>query len=239
MTQPPLIGITVQQDTAYTGIRCREAYYLRILAAGGLPFLLPPLPTQAPNYLPHLDGLLLTGGGDIAASLFGQTPIPGALDPDEARDRFELSLTRQAWAIRLPILGICRGMQVLNVALGGDIWQDISLRGQPALNHDQQQPRHHTSHPVHITQETIAAQLGGCCLQVNSHHHQAVKTVAPELLATGLAPDGIVEIIQSPNPHRFALGLQWHPECLPEQSAPFRMLVMAAAAYQNQAANRP
>ncbi len=227
MARLPLIGVTLNGDLPFAGVSCREAYYQKIEAAGGLPLLLPPLAQLSPAYLERLDGLLLTGGGDMAAELFGQQPYAKAQPADTTRDQFELALLQQAWQKRLPILGICRGMQVLNIALGGDLWQDLSLRGQPSLNHDQSLPREQTSHTVTICHPPLAAALGGAQLPTNSHHHQAVNRIAPELQSVGHTADGVTELLCARDESRFALGLQWHPETLSNGLPPFRLLLQA------------
>lgn len=227
MTHMPVIGLTVNGRPDLPGIDCRQAYYQRLAAAGALPMLLPPLPEQIAAYAAKIDGLLLSGGGDVDAHWFGQAASPLAHAADWQRDAWEIGLCRALWRQGKPILGICRGMQVLNIALGGDIWQDLSLRPQPCLVHDQSCPRQQTSHLVEICQADLAAVLGRH-YAVNSLHHQAVRRIAPDLLPAAYASDGICEALWAKDGQRFALGLQWHPEYLPED-APFQWLTAAAA----------
>ncbi|MDN5361912.1 MAG: putative glutamine amidotransferase [Moorella sp. (in: firmicutes)] len=210
----PRIGLTCDLDPDWGRIIMREAYCQAILAAGGLPVLLPVVtPEAVPGYLGLIEGLVLTGGGDIQPSFFGAgtTAILHKVLPQ--RDAFELALTRAALAAGKPILAICRGIQVLNVAAGGDLYQDIPAEIPGALNHDQEQPRHQPSHRLATIPGTRLAGLLGPEAQVNSLHHQAVRRLGEGLRIAATAPDGVIEGLEGQGPN-VVLGVQWHPEDL-------------------------
>lgn len=210
----PTIGITVSQYPEYQGIKLRRDYTRVIEMAGGLPCLLPGGGEElVTDYLQQLDGLLLTGGGDFAPELFGELPEPVEGDFEPERDIFELALIRGAWEKGLPILAICRGMQGLNIALGGSIYQDLRYAGFERINHRQAEDMKKGSHPVHISDERLANLLGEE-IMVNSSHHQAIKRLAPDFVPAALAPDGVIEAMVPRDPSRYAVGLQWHPETL-------------------------
>ncbi|MDI3317660.1 MAG: asparaginase [Bacillota bacterium] len=234
----PRIGIPAGRAdaSADAAFHVGADYVRAVEAAGGLPVLLPAgegpvLPEEA---LRGVDGLLLAGGGDVAPGLYGEQPHPrlGPVEPD--RDRWELALARRALAAGLPVLGICRGIQVLNVADGGTLYQDLEAQLPDALQHAQKAPRWHRSHPVRIEPESLLARLVGAGeLAVNSFHHQAVREVAPGWRVTAVAPDGVVEAMERPD-LPFALGIQFHAENLvarePRFLRIFQGLVEAAAA---------
>lgn len=210
----PRIGLTCDLDPERERIVLREAYCRAILAAGGLPVLLPYVPPEkAAGYLEIVDGLLLTGGGDIEPSFFGARTTASLHKVLPRRDAFELALTRAALAGGKPILAICRGIQVLNVAAGGDLYQDIPAEVPGALDHDQEQPRHQPSHLVTTIPGTRLADLLGPEAPVNSLHHQAVRRLGDGLRVAALAPDGVIEGIEGWG-ESLVLGVQWHPEDL-------------------------
>lgn len=221
----PLIGITVSQYPEYEGIKLRRDYNRAIELAGGLPCLLPGGGEDlVDDYLENLDGLLLTGGGDFAPELFGELPEPVEGDFEPERDIFELALIRGAWERGLPILAICRGMQGLNIALGGSIYQDLRYAGFERISHRQTEDMKKGSHPVHISDERLAALLGEDII-INSSHHQAIKRLAPDFVTAALAPDGVIEAMVARDTSRYAVGLQWHPETLLPISGIFRDFV--------------
>jgi putative glutamine amidotransferase len=181
-----------------------------------------------------LDGLLLSGGGDVAPHRFGQTKSAPLRSVDPPRDEMELSLVRQALESDLPTLAICRGIQILNVALGGTLYQDINTQLPGALRHDSRTdcPRTHKAHAVHMVSESRLWHILGCdTLDVNSFHHQCLKEVAPSLQVTAQAPDGVIEAVELPE-GRFVVGVQWHPEELigvdPRMRGLFEAFVAAA-----------
>lgn len=234
-----LIGITTYDGTSeiQTPIAAVGLHYIRaILQAGGTPVLLPNQLGEAEwqEVYSRLDGILFTGGGDIEPGLFGGQAHPrvGELDPE--RDRLELPLLRFVVSQEKPFLGICRGLQVTNVALGGTLYTHIEDQHPGALKHDWYPdiPRDTLAHPVRVEEGSRMAEiLGEPLLQVNSLHHQGIKDLAPALKAVAYAPDGIIEAVELPD-HRFGLAVQWHPEWLTDQEPMrklFRAFVQAAA----------
>jgi putative glutamine amidotransferase len=165
----------------------------------------------------RVDGLLLTGGGDVDPALYGAPAHASYVAAEPGRDAYEIALVKAALAADLPLLAICRGMQVLNVACGGDLVQDIPSELNGALHHAVAEPRHALAHEVWIAPTSRLAALmrdeledGESC-QVNSRHHQAVRHLGDGLEVTATAPDGVVEAVERPA-SRFCLGVQWHPE---------------------------
>jgi putative glutamine amidotransferase len=233
----PLIGLTTSgtvgasPERAYTN----AAYIDAIQHAGGVPVLLPPsLSGPARTALwDRLDGLILSGGGDVDPARFGEERHPATYDVSAARDELELDLAGRALREGLPLLAICRGIQVLNVALGGTLHQDIATDPGSPLAHSQSEPRDQATHAVKILAGSrLAAALGRLELDVNSLHHQAIKDLGRGLRAVGTAPDGIVEGAEIPG-HPFAVAVQWHPEELVGHDGAarqlFRAVVEAAA----------
>jgi putative glutamine amidotransferase len=170
--------------------------------------------------LHDMHGLLLTGGSDVAPARYGEQPHPSVVDVDPARDEFELALIAEVRRRTLPILAICRGIQVLNVAAGGTLVQDIATEVAGALEHKFAVPPHEPyalAHELWIEKDTLLDRLmrerlsdTDAC-EVNSRHHQAIKRLAPGYQVSGTAPDGVIEAIEDPSA-RFCLGVQWHPE---------------------------
>jgi putative glutamine amidotransferase len=161
--------------------------------------------------LGKVDGILLTGGLDVDPRLYDQALHPTTKTAPE-RDRFEIPLTRAAIARDVPLLAICRGVQVLNVAAGGSLVQDISSAVQSNVQHSVDTPKHHLAHNVRVTRGTVLAELLGTEQRsVNSRHHQAVGTVAGDFVVSAESADGVVEAIEKPDA-RFCVGVQWHPE---------------------------
>lgn len=222
----PLIGITVNRDYKEDRYWLPAAYGRRVAQAGGVPLLLPPAREgEEGRVLERLDGLLLSGGVDIAPLYFGEEPQAGLGEVDPERDCWEINLTREALRRGLPLLGICRGLQLLNVAAGGGLIQHLS--GPGFLQHDQKAPRGSTSHTVTIRPATrLAALIGAGVIAVNSFHHQAAAAAAPGFQLSAAAPDGVIEALESAG-HRFCLAVQWHPETLehPVSTALFQSLV--------------
>lgn len=215
----PVIGLTcgVQQvrDDAFRYF-VNSDYVQSVTAAGGLPLLLPPLETteQIEGLFGLIDGLLLPGGNDLDPAYFGEEPLPALGEIEPERDRLEVELTRRALRYGMPVLGICRGIQVLNVAAGGSLYQDIGTQVKGALRHYQQAPRWYASHEVHIQPGSKLWEIMQVeNLRVNSFHHQAVKVVGDDVLISAKARDGVIEGIES-HVHPFAVGVQWHPECM-------------------------
>ena len=193
-----------------------SAYSTSIISAGGIPILLPCDPI-AVEVLSRVDALVLTGGADVDPSLYGETAHPTVYGIDPLRDRVEISLVHAALDRGLPVLAVCRGMQVLNVALGGSLIQHL----------ERDEGEHHAAwdlavvdrvHPLSCTAGSLAAQCFGSDVRVNSLHHQAVGRLGHGLVATATAPDGVVEAAELPG-HPL-LAVQWHPELLAEQPDP-------------------
>jgi putative glutamine amidotransferase len=247
MSARPLIGIPAQTLQAIDGIPeglphswvMNSRYYQATAAAGGAPVMIPlfdeDLATLRALY-DRLDGILLAGGVDMDPCTFGDTPHPKLGRTDPARDAVEIALARWAVDDRKPILGLCRGLQVMNVALGGTLFQDIEAQVPGALKHDYYPTagfeRDHPAHLVAIADGSrLAAAFGVPDVTVNSMHHQAVREVAPALHVSARAPDGLIEAVESGTDH-FLVGVQWHPEMF-EQSDPrtrrlFRDFITAA-----------
>lgn len=230
---PPRIGISgrsaLMEGAERSGVNA--AYLRAVAAAAGAPVILSPLAGAGtvPALLDGVDALLLSGGADVDPRHYRTTPRPelGAVEPD--RDTFELALIAEARDRGLPVLAICRGLQIVNVALGGTLWQDLpSERGA----HPQSGGRTDRVHPVNVVPSSrLAEALGTARHQVNSFHHQAIRDLAPGLAATAHAEDGVVEGIESTTGW-WLLGTQWHPEEFWAESgsgdlALFRALVAA------------
>ncbi|SHF19374.1 putative glutamine amidotransferase [Desulforamulus putei DSM 12395] len=228
----PVIGITSSYDRE-SGRTFLSRYYVQAVeAAGGLPLVLPCILSEGmvDKILGAIDGLLLSGGVDVDPLLFGEEPHPAMGDICPQRDRFELALTKRALAMDMPILAICRGIQVLNVAAGGTLCQDIGSAIRNPLKHDQLAPRWYGTHTIHILADSKLAAVWGDTLVVNSFHHQAVDRVAEGFRATAWSADGVVEGMES-TVHSFVVGVQCHPECMyqdPRILALFKSFVEAA-----------
>lgn len=231
----PLIGIAMSTDEQ--GFTLGFDYVRAIEAAGGVAVGIPSVRTvdRVLSSLGRIDGLLLSGGADIDPFLYDEEILPenGSLEPD--RDHQELALARWAIENQVPLLGICRGMQVLNVALGGSLYQDIPSQTKTRLQHRQKGPRWYATHSIEIVPGSRLSQiLGGTSARVNTFHHQAVRGVAPGLMASASASDGIIEAIEATD-HPFAIGVQWHPEAMfardPVQASIFAAFHSAAVAY--------
>jgi len=232
MSNAPLIGVTtsVTVDKIPERAYVNSSYLHAVQQAGGVPVVLPPqLSGSSSERLARgLDGLLLTGGGDIDPAVFGEAPHPTTYEVTPTRDALELWAVRMALARRLPVLAICRGVQVLNVALGGTLFQDVASEPGTEIQHGQQEPRDQPTHKVHVKAGSrLAETLGTDELEVNSMHHQALKALGAGLVAVAWAPDQIVEGVELTDPSRFVLGVQWHPEELIQHSEPARRLFAA------------
>ena len=203
---PPRIGITP----------CRQLpdYVESVRRAGGEPIV---LQINAVVSLNELDGVLLSGGGDIDPAHYKAAPHPKTAPPDQERDSFELELARLVLESGLPVLGVCRGLQVINVAAGGTLIQDIPSEVSHPLAHQIDTPLYAIAHPVWVAPSSMLARAmreelnEGEVLQVNSRHHQAIQQPAPGFDVSATAPDGVVEAIEHPGAH-FCIAVQWHPE---------------------------
>jgi putative glutamine amidotransferase len=233
----PIIGITTNHlDNSYgqATVLLNQAYVKAVMQAGGVPVLIPSLLAEEgwDSLYSRLDGLLLSGGGDIALDHFKGEPHPRIEEADRPRDALELNLLHAAIAGGKPFLGICRGCQLINVGLGGTLYTHIPDQLPNALDHAYPgNLRTVLVHEVKIEEGTrVADVLGEPIIKVNSHHHQGLKEIAPSLRVAGYAPDGLVEAIELPD-HPFGLAVQWHPEWLTDQQPTrnlFRKFVEAA-----------
>ena len=225
----PVIGITGN----YTEQACKlaEGYYKSVVAAGGVPVIIPPVADSDVilNTLDRLDGLILSGGGDYNPLWAGEQPSPKLGGICAERDLPELLITRLAYNRQLPILGICRGIQTLALALGGKVSQDIS--DVAGLKHSQDADRSEPTHTVTYEPDSLLAKLYNGQLSVNSFHHQAVAEAGPKFRVTGRAQDGIIEAIESAE-YKSVLGVQWHPECLASGLPIFQWLVDEARSFR-------
>lgn len=191
------------------------SYVRSVLAAGGVPIILSPIlgPSYAARALDGADGLLLTGGEDIHPAWYGAEPSPHLYPPSRERDLFELALFAAARQRELPILGICRGIQLVNVALGGTLVQDLPSERPGAIPHDPGAARDARTHDVRLQEGSrAAAALGRTRVTVNSFHHQAIDRLASGLVATGWTEDGLIEAVETGPGTPWLLAVQWHPE---------------------------
>lgn len=225
-----LIGLTTYDDKNEGGnpiVALSTHYVNAILRAGGVPVLIPNQVVDADleDLYARLDGLLFTGGGDISIGWFMGEPHPQINRVSDERDGLELPLLRAAARDGKPFLGICRGLQVVNVSMGGTLYTHIPDQLPGAVQHDWHDgyPRNHPAHPVRVEEGSrLAHILAEPVLEVNSLHHQGIKDLAPGLKAVAFAPDGLVEAIELPE-HPFGLAVQWHPEWLTEQESAQRL----------------
>lgn len=215
----PVIGLTLDHELpggyskTHPWYALRENYCEAVAEAGGLSILLPHEPERAGDYLALLDGLIVTGGAfDVDPALFGAVTRHETVSLKARRTAFELAICQAALAKNMPVLGICGGQQLLNVALGGTLIQHIPDEIKNALAHEQPNPRTESGHTVAIAPDTLLRRVTQMAeMPVNSAHHQAVKDAAPGLVVDAVAPDGVIEGIEDPK-RRFVLGVQWHPE---------------------------
>ena len=234
----PVIGITGN----YEDLTCKlgKGYYLSVIKAGGVPVIIPPSADKhvLMNTLDHIDALILSGGSDINPLYSGEEPIPGLHGINQERDLPELLITRLAYNRQLPMLGICRGIQTLAVALGGTVCQDIESEkpqvksGKSAIKHSQDADRSEPTHSVDIAGDSTLYNLyNESSIYVNSFHHQAVSEPGERFRTVAKAKDGIIEAIESTE-MKSIIGVQWHPECMQEGQPLFQWLVGEARTYR-------
>lgn len=227
----PVVGITANYSDGDATLRDR--YYWQIVAAGGTPVIVPPVADKdvIANTLDHIDALLLSGGGDFNPLWADEQPSPRLHSINAERDLAELLTTRLAYNRQMPILGICRGIQAIAMALEGHVQQDITDNPQH-IKHSQDADRSEPTHTVTVTRDTILASIYDAEeFVVNSFHHQAVDDPGCRLVATAYAEDGTIEAVES-SEHKPIMGVQWHPEWLDEEGLPlFRWLVKEAGLY--------
>jgi putative glutamine amidotransferase len=243
-SRPPLIGLTTYLDQAQTGVWDVRAsflpavYFQGVTAAGGVAMLLPPQPVDsdiAKRVLDGLDGLVITGGKDVDPAAYGQVPHPATDEPGRQRDAWEFTLLGAALERELPVLGICRGAQVLNVALGGTLHQHLP----DVIGHSGHRAGNavFSTLPVRTVPGTRLAALVGESVDAQCYHHQAIAEVGDGLIVSAWDADGVVEALELPG-EGFALAVQWHPEESLEDLRLFAAIVDAARSYANRRVSR-
>lgn len=240
----PIIGIATQTLPGKPGGDLPNCWimghrYVEALRnVGGLPWLIPLLPHDPDTMqgiFEKLDGVFLTGGVDVDPSRYGEPkhPLCGTTDP--ARDAIEIQLLAFALERKLPVLAVCRGIQILNVMCGGTLYQDVTAMVPAAMKHDyfptpEQPSRSYLAHDITVKADSLlGAALGESVVPVNSMHHQAIKDLAPSLRPTAFAPDGIIEAVESTSNH-YVVAVQWHPEELAETQPGMKRLFESFAA---------
>ena len=252
MQRRPIIAVPTQTLQSLGGIPAdfppswvmSQRYVLTLTAAGALPWLVPLVGDDEATLraiYEELDGVFLPGGADIDPGSYGEDRHPLCDKTDPPRDAVELKLVRWAREDRKPVLGVCRGAQLINLGVGGTLYKDLATERPDSIKHDYwpfggQFRRDHLAHEVRIAERTrLAELLGASALKVNSMHHQGIRDLAPGLTASAVAPDGLVEAVESTDGH-WMLGVQWHPEALTETDPRMRRLfeafVQAAADYR-------
>ncbi len=239
----PVIGVTatLKQDLDSVAerplgsyVRADLDYVAGVAQAGGVPLVLPPVPEMAGQMAAGIDGLLLSGGSDLTPDYYGEEALPELDVTLPERDAFEMSLLEHALERGIPIFGICRGLQVINVALGGTLYQDLPTQlGGGLIAHRQQTPKWQWTHEVEAEDgSNVAEIMGASRLRVNSYHHQGVKEVADSLVVSARASDGVVEAVEAPDLSEcWLVGVQWHAEAMRDtESAEHRNLFAAHVA---------
>lgn len=229
MSRRPVIGIATQTLPAVPGERppcwlMGRTYVEELRKVGAVPWVIPLIPhdpATLQEIFNRLDGVFITGGVDVDPSHYGETKTPLCGETDTDRDVVEIALLRHALERNLPVLAVCRGIQILNVTCGGTLYQDVTAQVPAALKHDYfptaaTPSRKYLAHDVTVKQGSrLGRILGDAVVPVNSMHHQAIKDLAPNLAPTAYAPDGIIEGVESLD-ERFLIAVQWHPEELTE-----------------------
>ncbi len=231
----PLIALTPSWNSQTKQLCLGNDYIDAVQRAGGAPVLLSMTDSEAiaDEMLSRMDGVLFTGGGDVNPACYGEEILPCCGEPTDNRDRFETLLLRCALRRKLPILGICRGLQIINVCLGGSLYQDIEKQYSRDLSHPRYDVPRDYAHAVSLMPGTLLHQLYGSDeIQVNSRHHQGIKVLAPGLKINAVAPDRLIEGVESADGSPL-LTVQWHPESLQdrysEHRAPFDWLIREAS----------
>ena len=230
-----LIGVTPAQSDK-GNITVNQDYLNAIMRAGAVPVLLPMTEDDKAQaaLLSRLDGLLLSGGADVAPALYGEETLPCCGEILPIRDSFEIGIFQKALKASLPVLGICRGLQVMNVAMGGTLYQDIATQLPGAIKHPCYDTPRDKVHEVTVTEHSKLHRISGTThFSVNSRHHQGVKKLANGLVATAYSEDGLIEAFECPA-EKFVMAVQWHPESLsdryPEAQAIFNAFAEACKA---------
>jgi putative glutamine amidotransferase len=231
----PIVAVTATTEVirGISRVRVNQAYTDALLGAGLVPLVVPPTEQHgvAERVLELVDGLVLTGGEDIAPDRYGAAAHPTVVDVQPQRDAIELALAQAARDRGIPTLAICRGVQLVNVALGGTLVQDIPSLLPSAMAHDRSDARFERVHEVRLSPSSrLARALGVDVLRTNSSHHQSIDRVAPGICVTGRTNDGVVEGIEYDDDRWWMLGVQWHPEELIETPEPWDRALFAAFA---------
>ena len=227
-----IIGVTPTLSDTTGNITINQDYLDMVFRAGALPVLLPLTGDRAAMdaMLARIDGLILTGGADVSPERYGEEKLPCCGETAPRRDEMEFYLCRRAVEMDLPVLAICRGLQVLNCALGGTLYQDIASQYGDQLKHPCYDTPRDQVHAVRVEKGTkLLAAAGMENLRVNSRHHQAVKRLAPGLIVNARAEDGLIEGAEMPD-KKFVVGVQWHPESLSDYAPEAQALMTAFAA---------
>lgn len=238
----PLIGLTTYGRNADDAFALPAAYVDAVRRAGGIPILLPPGESRSAQLMQHLDGLILTGGGDIDPALYASEGHETVYMVDKERDETEIAFSHRAISLHVPLLGICRGTQMINVALGGTLIEHLPDSVGTVVEH-RLPPREPTTHPVEVVPHSRLAHIlyssadhddawNVQALETASWHHQAIRRMAPDLQVAAYAPDGTIEAVESTT-HPWLIAVQWHPELTahsdPAQQRLFDALVAAAS----------
>ena len=221
----PVIGITPSHDNDLSGFYLKEKYTEAVQRAGGIPLLLPLITEDETieRYLDIIDGLLLSGGIDPDPLIWDEEPLPGMGQIDPGRDKFEIEILQRCYEQDIAVFGICRGFQVMNIAFGGSLIQDLASSKKEHLKHSQDAPRWYPTHFVELEKNTeISTIFSKKKIKVNSFHHQALvqENLADGFRATARSSDGIIEAIVRKD-SSFMVGVQWHPECMWEKDNRF------------------
>ncbi len=209
----PVIGVTCSVDQDF--IKLNEAYYRALEKAGAVVFAIPVYDDHKniTELVDLLDGVLFSGGVDVDPHFYGEEPEKGLGQVTPKRDELEIKLCQAFFKAKKPIFGICRGIQLINVALGGSLYQDIYSQCENVLKHSQDAPSYHPTHKIHLVQESFIHSLfKKSSIMVNSFHHQAIKKIAPVLKIVAYSQDNIIEAVEKIDADDFVLGVQWHPE---------------------------
>ena len=229
------VTASIRQDGDTSRVRLTAAYVTALESAGLIPLIVPPLASaSAPAaILDSVSGLVLTGGEDVDPARYGEERHEKVRSVNAARDATEAALVEAAKARGIPVLAICRGIQILNVALGGTLVQDIASECDTSIAHDEDGPRDQRSHEIIVEPGSLIAKaLGTDRCMVNSFHHQSVKRVADGMRVTARSPDGVIEGVESTDDGWWVMGVQWHPEDLNNSSEPWDRGLFKAFARQ-------
>jgi putative glutamine amidotransferase len=232
------VTASIRPDGDTSRVRLTAAYVTALERAGLVPLIVPPLSSAeaAASVLDSVAGLVLTGGEDVDPARYGEKRHEKIRSVNPARDATEAALIEEARARRTPVLAICRGIQILNVALGGTLVQDIASQCETTIDHDSEGARTSRTHEVEIDPDSLIAEaVGAEHVTVNSFHHQSLKRVADGLRVTARSPDGVIEGIESTDEDWWVMGIQWHPEEMTESAEPWDRGLFKAFAKQIEA----